>query len=151
MSRFYSSSKGQSGSKKPMLDKTQDWVRYTPEEVELLVVKLNKEGHSTSTIGKVLRDSYGIPNVTLLTNKKVTKILKEHNVEIALPDDLKSLMKRALALREHLENNKSDQSAKRGLTLTESKIKRLVKYYKGSDVLSSDWKYEPSNLKVILG
>lgn len=151
MSRRYSSSRGQSGSKKPLLDKAQSWIRYSPEEVELLVVKLHKEGKTTSTIGKILRDSYGVPNVALLTGKKLTKILKEHKVTLKLPEDMTALMVRALALREHIENNHQDQSAKRGLVLTESKIRKLVKYYIKSKVLDANWKYEPRNLKVILG
>jgi len=151
MSRFYSGSKGKSGSKKPSTEKTQDWIRYNPDEAELLVVKLYKEGHMSGQIGKILRDTYGIPSVRKLTGKRVATILKEHNIEVDMPDDLKALMIRALAIRTHLEKNKQDESAKRGLTLTESKIKRLAKYYISNDKLPSDWRYDPSKLKMLVG
>lgn len=151
MSRFYSGSKGKAGSKKPMIEKSQDWVRYSPEEAEMLVVKLHKEGHLTSQIGKILRDAYGIPDVRKLTKKRISKILQEHDIKVDLPDDLRSLMKRALALRLHLEANKHDESAKHGLLLTESKIGRLVRFYKDAGKLSNEWQYDPSKLKMLVG
>jgi len=151
MSRFYSGNKGKSGSKQPLNEKAQEWIRYNPEEAELLVVKLYKEGHMSGQIGKILRDTYGIPNVRKLTGKRIATILKDHGVEAEFPDDLKALMIRALAVRSHLEKNKQDESAKRGLILTESKIKRLVKYYKRSGKLTEDYRYDPSKLKMLVG
>lgn len=151
MARFYSGKHGKSGSKKPMTDKPQEWVRYSPEEVELLVVKLHKEGNLSSIIGKILRDSYGVSNVRMTTGKRVNEILKSRGIEIKLPDDLKSLMLRASNLREHIEKNGNDNSAIRGLMLTESKLKKLVKFYKRGKVLPDDWEYDYKKLKVMLG
>jgi len=37
----------------------------------------------------------------------------------------------------------------RGLQLTESKINKLVKYYKKSDRLSKDWKYDHKKVKLL--
>ena len=151
MARFYSGSHGKSGSKKPMIEKSQEWIRYSPEETELLVVKLSREGNLSSKIGKILRDTYGIPSVKKITGKKVVQVLVDHKIEVKIPDDLRSLLSRALALRNHLEKNKNDQSANRGLNLTEAKINKLLKYYKRTEKIADDWKYDPSKLKVILG
>jgi len=60
-----------------------------------------------------------------------------------IPEDLVFLIRRSVQIRKHMEANNKDQTAKRGLQLTESKIKRLTKYYKKSGKLSSEWKYDP--------
>ncbi len=89
-------------------------------------MKLAKEGNGPSKIGLILRDSYGIPLSKQITGKKITKILKEKNLLKALPEDLLALIKRSIAIRKHLEKNNKDETAKRGLTLTENKIKALA-------------------------
>ena len=43
--------------------------------------------------------------------------------------------------------NRKDQTAKRGLELTNSKIQRLVKYYKSSGKLAADWKYDSKKMR----
>jgi small subunit ribosomal protein S15 len=53
-------------------------------------------------------------------------------------------------LTKHLEKNKKDESAKHGLLITESKIKKLVKYYKRTKKIPMDWKYDPERVKVYL-
>ncbi|MBC7119337.1 MAG: 30S ribosomal protein S15, partial [Methanobacteriaceae archaeon] len=40
-----------------------DWVEYSNEEIEELIIKLYKEGNPPSKIGIILRDQHGIPNV----------------------------------------------------------------------------------------
>ena len=124
------------------------WVRYKDKEIELLVGKLAKDGNSSSEIGIILRDSYGIPDVKMLTGKNITDILKEKKLLPELPEDLLSLIRRAIAIRKHLEGNKQDMFAKRGLQRTESKIKRLVKYYKNVKKLPLDWKYDFESVKI---
>ena len=66
MARKYSRKHGKSGSKKPLKKTLPVWLRYKPNEVELLITKLSKEGKNSSEIGVVLRDTYGIPDVRLL-------------------------------------------------------------------------------------
>ena len=39
---------------------------------------------------------------------------------------------------------------RRGLLLTESKIKRLTKYYKRIGKLPADWTYSRENIKLLL-
>jgi small subunit ribosomal protein S15 len=148
MARMHSRKKGQAGSKKPLKKEKPTWIRYKPKEIELLIVKLAKEGKTSSEIGIVLRDVYGIPDVKLIMEKPLTKILAEKNLLKELPEDLIALMKRAVFINKHLERNHHDMTAKRGLQLTESKIKRLIKYYKKTGNIPVDWKYDPSKLKM---
>ncbi|MBT5022047.1 30S ribosomal protein S15 [Candidatus Woesearchaeota archaeon] len=142
MARMYSRKKGNSSSKRPIKKTVPSWMGYKPKEVELLIAKLAKEGKTVAQIGLHLRDNYGIPDVKAVTKKKISKILGEKKLLHPIPEDLRDLIKRSLAIRRHLEENHKDQPAKRGLTLTESKVRRLVKYYKQVGKLSVDWKYD---------
>mgnify|MGYP005840226595 CR=1 FL=1 len=148
MARMHSRAKGKSGSTKPAIKSVPSWVQYKAKEVEMLVAKYAKEGKKPSQIGLFLRDEYGIPDVKTLTGKSVTQILKEKKMSPELPEDLLALIKKSIILRKHIEENKKDNSAKRGLQLTDSKIRRLAKYYKKSGKLSVDWKYEPDKVKI---
>jgi len=139
---MYSKKKGKSGSKKPLKPAKHVWLSYTPKEVEQLVIKQAKAGKTSSEIGIILRDAYGDPSVKEITKTKISKILKDNALAKDLPDDLASLIKRKNKLVKHVENNKHDEFGKRGLLLTESKIRRLVKYYKRSQKLPPDWVYE---------
>ena len=143
MARKYSRKHGKSGSKKPIKKSLPVWLRYKPEELELIIAKLAKEGKNSSEIGIVLRDTYGIPDVRLLFKKKISQILRENKIAPEVPDDLTALIRRSVAIRKHLETNHKDQTGKRGLTLTESKIKALTIYYKKSGKLTSEWKFDP--------
>ena len=141
--------KGKAGSKKPSTKTTQRWVRYKKGEVEELVVKLAKEGNTSSTIGLILRDQYGIPSVKNMTDKDISQIMKENNVYPEIPEDLLNLLKQAVNLREHLKKNKTDYTSKRGLELLESKIRRLGKYYDKEGILPG-WRYDPEKAKLIV-
>ncbi len=149
MARKYSRRKGKSGSKKPAKKTVPKWTRYKEKEIELLIVKLAKEGKTTSQIGLHLRDVYGIPDVKTLAKKSISQILKEHEVLPKVPEDLMALMKKAILIRKHMEQNRKDMPALRGLQLTESKISKLVRYYKKNNRLPKEWKYEPSKVKLL--
>jgi len=148
MAKMHSRKKGKSGSKRPLKPSKPTWLRYNPKEIEMLVIKLAKEGKTSSEIGLVLRDTYGVPDVKSLTGKSISQMLAEKKLTPELPDDLIALMKKSIAIRKHLEANKKDEAAKRGLLLTESKIRRLLKYYKRIGRLAVDWKYDPAKLKM---
>lgn len=148
MAKKYSRDRGSSGSKRVLNKDKSIWVGYKPKEVEMLIVKLAKEGKSSSEIGITLRDSYGIPSVKNLTGKSITKIMQEKKLLPQLPEDLTNLMKKALDIRDHLKNNHKDTTAKRGLELTESKIRKMVTYYKKKGALEETWKYNPKNAKL---
>lgn len=148
MARMYAKAKGQSGSKKPLKKTNPSWQRYEQKEVELLIVKLAKTGKTPSQIGLFLRDVYGIPNVKTVTGKKLAQIMKEKNVLSQLPEDLRALIKRLLSITNHLEMNSHDETAHRGLMLTQSKLNRLVKYYKHAKVLPTSWKLDKTKLRL---
>jgi small subunit ribosomal protein S15 len=148
MAKMHSRKKGKSGPKKPLKPSKPTWLRYKPKEIEMLVVKLAKEGKTGSEIGLVLRDTYGVPDVKSLAEKSVSQILEEKKLTPELPDDLIALMKKSIAVRKHMEANKKDEAAHRGLNLTESKIRRIIKYYKRVGRIAVDWKYDPAKLKM---
>lgn len=150
MARMHSRKKGKSGSTRPARREKPVWVELSSEEVENEVVKLARKGFSQSLIGVVLRDSYGIPLVKVVTGKSINQILKDNDIEAPLPEDLTNLVKKALTLRKHLESNHKDLESKKGLQRTESKIFRLIKYYKGKKVLESDFKYDPEKIRTIV-
>jgi len=150
MARVYSRRKGKAGSKKPIRKTKITWLRYSPKEIELLIVKLAKSGNNQSQIGLILRDVYGIPDVKAILKKKISKILEENNIKSELPLDLINLIKREILIMKHLESNKKDMPAKRGLIITESKIKRLVKYYKRVGRLPKNWVYNREQAKLLI-
>jgi small subunit ribosomal protein S15 len=123
---------------------------HKKEDVEALVVTLGKKGVSSSLIGTTLRDQYGIPDVKLISGKGVKEILEENGMKPKYPEDLLNLIKKAVNIRKHLEENKKDFVSKRGLQLTESKIKRLVKYYKRVGELPKDWRYDPEEAVLLV-
>ena len=150
MARRFSRKKGKSGSTKPVENTPKPWQSYKKEEVEQLVIKLAKSDTPQAKIGLILRDSYGIPDVRNVTDKKISKILEENKLKPKLPEDLTNLIKRELELHKHLETNKQDKSARRGLILTDSKIRGLIKYYKKSGIISKDWKYNKESIKITI-
>ncbi len=148
MARMYSRKKGKAGSKRPMIP--AQWVEYTKPDIEKLILKHHKDGLSTASIGKLLRDQYGIPSIKAVTGKKITAILAEQKVVQKIPEDLLNLLKKAVNLRGHMAKNKKDSTSKRGLELLESKIRRISKYYVKEGKLPSDWRYDPERAKLII-
>lgn len=150
MARMHSRKRGRARSKKPLKQVKPIWLRYGSKEIELLIVKLAKEEKTTSQIGTLLRDTYGIPDCQTVTKKKISQILKEHNIIPELPEDLTALIKKSILVKKHMEENKKDQPAKRGLLLTESKINRLTKYYKRTGRLPLDWSFDQSKASFFI-
>lgn len=121
------------------------------EEIVQMVVRLGKEGMTTSKIGVVLRDQHAVPSVKLATGRSILEILNENGLSPKLPEDLMALMRKAINLNLHIQNgNRGDVSNRRGLQLVESKIRRLVKYYKRTDVLPADWNYSLKNAELLI-
>jgi len=143
--------KGRSSSTRPPHPTAPMWIQYTPEEVEQLVVELARRGFTPSQIGIILRDQYGIPLVKAVTGKSITQILDERGIKYEVPEDLLYLIKRALRIRKHLEEHPKDAASRRGLQLVESKIHRLVKYYKRAGRLPGDFVYNPEALSHLAG
>ena len=150
MARMHSRKKGKSGSTRPARLESPPWIELSPTEVENEVVKLARKGLSKSMIGIKMRDSRGVPLVKVVTGKKITQILENNDIKSPLPEDLSNLVKQALQIRSHLETNHKDLEAKKGLNRTESKIYRLVKYYRKKKVLAADFKYDPNKIRTLV-
>ena len=128
MARMHSGARGSSRSTKPSSPQKPAWLTQSAKEVELLIGKYAKEGKSGSQIGLALRDEYGIPDVKLVTGRSITQILADKNLLAEIPEDLMALITKVVLVKKHMDENKKDMTAKRGLRLTESKITRLVTY-----------------------
>ncbi|HDO21164.1 MAG: 30S ribosomal protein S15 [archaeon GB-1867-097] len=143
-----SKEKGKSHSIRPARTTPPNWLKYTPDEIENLVIELAKRGNPPSMIGLILRDQYGIPLVKQVVGKKITEILEEHNLASQLPEDLYNLLRRAERIRRHLEEHPKDKSSRRGLQLIESKIWRLTKYYRRIGKIPQNWSYRSYRLRI---
>ncbi len=141
MARMHARRRGKSGSSRPLVTENPEWVPLSAEEIEERIVKLAKDGVNSSRIGMTLRDQYGVPSTKLALGKSISEILAENDLRPKLPDDLASLMRKAVNLNNHLLENHKDTMNKRSLQLIESKIRRLTKYYKKTGILPQDWKY----------
>lgn len=141
---------GRSGSVRPVRTGAPNWVSIGEQELVDMIVQFSKEGNSPSKIGIILRDQYGIPDVQQITGKKLSKMLADGGVPMEIPEDLQNLVKKAVSLRKHLESHKKDFGNKHSLLLTESKIRRLVKYYTASGRLAKGWRYDPEKAKLLV-
>ncbi|QSW98481.1 30S ribosomal protein S15 [Haloterrigena alkaliphila] len=153
MARMHTRRRGSSGSDKPAADEPPEWSDVDAEDIESRVVELAEQGYEPSQIGMKLRDEgvtgTPIPDVKLATGKKLTEILEENDATSDIPEDLYNLMDRAVRLREHVRENPQDYQNKRALQNTESKVRRLVKYYRG-DELEPDFQYSYDVAKTLL-
>jgi small subunit ribosomal protein S15 len=133
--------KGKSHSIRPVSRRPPNWCKYQPEEVEAFIIKLAKEGHSTSVIGTILRDQYAIPLVKPITGKSISDTLKAANLAPTMPEDLANLMKKAQGLAVHMDKNKKDLHNKRNMQIIEARIHKLSRYYKREGVIDKKFKY----------
>jgi len=136
--------KGISSSLIPFKRKSPEWSNENIQEINSLILKLAKKGLVPSQIGVYLRDCKGIPQVKTITGTKILRILKINGFAPELPEDLFFLIKKSINVRKHLERNKKDKDSKFRLILVESKIHRVIRYYKKKKQISPSWKYESS-------
>ena len=127
-----------------------EWVTYSNEEIEEMILKFNREGKSTSEICIILRDQYGIPKVKDVTGERITEILKRNDQAGDYPEDLMNLIRRAVNIRDHLEENPKDLHSKRGLTIIESRIRKLASYYVSEGELPEVWRYNPQQEALLV-
>ncbi len=149
MARMHSRRKGESGSVRPPSKSAPPWVEATKEEAIALIEKYCKEDKTPAQIGELLRDAHGIPSFKALAGKTITQVLEQLKIGPKYPSDLLSLIKKAVKLRTHLAIRKKDTLNKAMLVRTESKIRRLVKYYRGYK-LAQDWKYDPEKAALLV-
>lgn len=141
MSRIHSGRKGRAGSHRPHPLVKPDWVSTSSEDVTTQAVQLSKGGRTAALVGQTLRDGAGVPSVRAVTGKRLTVLLAENGIKPEIPDDLQSLLKRVVHLQRHLETHPNDLSNKRGLTLLESRIRRLARYYRQHRRIPETWRY----------
>eukprot|EP00064_Thunnus_orientalis_P005461 superscaffoldBa00000535_g5475 len=140
MGRMHAPGKGLSQSALPYRRSVPTWLKLTSDDVKEQIFKLAKKGLTPSQIGVILRDSHGVAQVRFVTGNKILRILKSKGLAPDLPEDLYHLIKKAVAVRKHLERNRKDKDAKFRLILIESRIHRLARYYKTKRVLAPNWK-----------
>jgi small subunit ribosomal protein S15 len=150
MARLHSRKKGKSGSEKPVPNTRPSWVKVSKEEAVEVVRKLSKEGMPPALIGMVLRDEYGVPSVKKFADKTISQILREEKLLPEYPPDLIDLIRRAVNVRTHLKQNPHDVHNKVKLVHIESKIKRLVRYYRKKGRLPRNWVYEPEKAALLV-
>ena len=151
MARMYKSRRGKSGSSKPYVTEAPEWSNTNPDEVTNLVLDLGKSGHSTAEIGTNLRDQHAVPDVRLVTGKRIGAILAENDIGGTYPEDMMNLMRQAARIIEHLgSGNHKDLHNKRSLEITEAKIRKLASYYISEGKLPSDWRYKRDELRLMV-
>ncbi len=147
---MHSPGRGKSGSTKPLVDKAPEWSNTDSKAVTELILSLAADGHTTAAIGTILRDQHAVPDARLVVGKRIGQVLAENEIVGRYPEDMMSLMRRALRLIDHLESNRKDRHNSRQLELTESKIRRLARYYQGKGQLDTEWAYKRDQLRLMV-
>ncbi|MBR9707361.1 MAG: 30S ribosomal protein S15 [Candidatus Diapherotrites archaeon] len=150
MARMHARVGGKAGSTRPATREAPDWVTIDKNEIVELIVKMGKEGKPSSQIGLVLRDQYGISLTKSVTGKKINEILAENNLSPEIPEDLMNLITKAVKVRSHLKENKHDAHSKHNLQRIESKVRRLVKYYRRTGRLPAEWRYASDTAALLV-
>lgn len=132
-----------------MVEKTKD-TKLGKEEIYSKIEELSKKATPSALIGLELKKNK--VKTKKATGKRIGQIQEELKVvdNSKLPDDLMALIKRAVKLLKHQDENKKDTSAKRGYQLTVSKINRLKKYYIKEGKIPADWRYSKETAKLLV-
>ncbi|MDD5022884.1 MAG: 30S ribosomal protein S15 [Candidatus ainarchaeum sp.] len=150
MAKIHSKKRGKSKSRKlRVIKKTES--KYSDKEIIEKIHELSKKGMRASEIGMFMRDNYGVGDIrAFLGGKRLVTFLKKENISQTYPQDILDLIKKAVTVRTHMKKNKTDKHNKVKLAHIESKIGRLIKYYKKEKVLPKDWKYDPETAHLLL-
>ncbi|KAI9200295.1 hypothetical protein LWI28_005598 [Acer negundo] len=125
MGRMHSRGKGISLSALPYKRTPPSWLKISSQDVDDNIFKS-------------------------VTGSKILRILKAHGLAPEIPEDLYHLIKKAVAIRKHLERNRKDKDSKFRLILVESRIHRLAGYYKKTKKLPPVWKYESTTASTLV-
>ena len=142
MGRLHTHNHGKAHSIRPIESKFSSWVKQDPKEIEELVIKYAKDGHTSSQIGIKLRDQHAIPLVKPIINKTISDILDQNDLKSEIPEDLNNIVTKAVGLQNHLKSNKNDRRNIRSLELIEATVHRLSVYYKKIGRIPKNWKYK---------
>lgn len=141
LARMHSKTHGKSGKDHQKNPVQPEWLKISKDELTQLIVSFSRKGLMPSQIGMKLRDEYGVPNVKAILHKSILDTLNENGVAPKIPEDLLSLIKTAVNMRDHIKKNGRDTHNKVKLTHVESKIYRLSDYYREKGTLPKTWKY----------
>ena len=147
---MHSQGKGISRSTLPYKKAPPSWCMAGAKNISEEIIKLAKKGLFPSQIGVFLRDTVGIPQVCSITGAKILRILRKEGIAPKIPEDLFYLIKNALSVRKHLEKFRKDKDGKFRLILIESRIHRLTRYYKLTEKLPSNWKYNAATAAALV-
>ena len=140
MGRMHSSGKGKSCSMKPFTTTIPTFMVESVPEIKKTIINLGNRGNSASTIGAILRDQYGVGNAQDVLGMNLLDFMKKNGCAPAIPEDLTALVDKANNVRKHLSVFKKDNGAKYRLILINSRVHRLIRYYKEKKVLPGNWK-----------
>ena len=113
--------------------------KLSNKEIEAKVVELAKKDVPSSKIGLTLKKEHGISRVKNEAGK-VNKILEKQGIK-RFPEELHNLINKASRLRVHFKENHKDNVSKRGIQITEAKIRKIATYFKKRKVLEPSWTY----------
>ncbi len=99
--------------------------RAEGKKIEELIIELAKKDLTSEKIGFVLK---GQEICAKSAGIKISKILKKHN--LYQDADFKNLTNNVEKLKKHLERNKHDYKAKRGLLIKAAKLRKIKTYKK---------------------
>jgi ribosomal protein S15P/S13E len=99
--------------------------RAKAENIEQLVVEIAKKEKSPAKIGLILKEKHNVNNLKAL-GKKITKILKENNIEYTT--DLDNVNTKIERIEKHSQKNKQDKRANRELVRFIGLRKKIEKY-----------------------
>eukprot|EP01054_Gregarina_sp_Poly1_P006023 Gregarina_sp_Poly_1__6022@NODE_3176_length_1301_cov_168_794976_g345_i1_p1_GENE_NODE_3176_length_1301_cov_168_794976_g345_i1NODE_3176_length_1301_cov_168_794976_g345_i1_p1_ORF_typecomplete_len158_score11_85Ribosomal_S15/PF00312_22/1_9e03Ribosomal_S15/PF00312_22/4_9e18Epimerase_2/PF02350_19/0_048Myb_DNAbind_4/PF13837_6/0_17_NODE_3176_length_1301_cov_168_794976_g345_i18261299 len=119
----------------------------------LFKIMMKKIPYTSSAAEKSMRrtDLIILNNVSLIPNDVSlifvflsSRIRPLLGLASEIPEDLYFLMKKAVTMRKHFDKARADKDCKFRLTLCESKIHRLARYYRKTRKLPPTWKYTPA-------
>ncbi|KRH93583.1 40S ribosomal protein S13 [Pseudoloma neurophilia] len=140
MARMHSNNKGKAQSVVPYHSFYPSHVTKTKEEIIAKICTLGRKNIVPSMIGNILRDEDGIGRISDMTHTTMTNVLRIHNLQSKIPEDLNALVKKCTNMRAHLERFKNDNDQKYRLIQTESRMYRLARYYKKKGRIDDKWK-----------
>ncbi|ELA40942.1 uncharacterized protein VICG_02031 [Vittaforma corneae ATCC 50505] len=140
MARMHTAGKGQSISMKPLSTTVPTFMTKPIYEIKKDIIQHANKGMVPSAIGNLLRDQYGVGNAKDILGKTILEFCKENNCAPIIPEDLNSLIRKSNVIRLHLLSHRKDNDAKYRLNLINSRVHRLVRYYKETSVLPGNWK-----------
>lgn len=148
MARLHTRKHGKSKSRKPAPADVKSDADVS--KVEKAIMEYSKQGISGAMIGQRVKEKHGAGYLKPLLGKRLGQFLAEKGVVKALPDDLMSLMRKAVGMHKHLDANHRDVYGRIRLIRVEAKIGRLSKYYRGTGKLPADWKYDPKQAALVI-